>query len=406
MGEASCVLEIQNGDVGLLAKMQERISKINPLLRGEPPADEDSCIFRLPPKFKEIQGLSYVPQVVSIGPYYRGEPDLETMEELKWQYLAYLVNSTKKDLEHYLESIRPLEKKARDCYAGVIDLNSDDFLEMMVLDGCFIIQFLRFSFSVGRGERPVVEHHPLGRMHRVMLPKIYADLLLLENQIPYLVLEQLFEISMMSSGGIARPLSFIGVNVFSAILGTRYDGDMSRFYELKYLHLLDLARSIFIPPDDKELLMDICEGFPLEYRYRPVNTIPCISKLRRAGIKVKRRKKDSFLVVEFLRGEIEMPNIILNDLMCSFLVNCVAFEQCHNNSSKHFSVYALFLDCLVNTADDVEYLCDHLVIENYIETDTKAASFINNLGKGLAFDWDYIQFFNLCFLVNEYVLSE
>ncbi|XP_062166174.1 UPF0481 protein At3g47200-like [Alnus glutinosa] len=321
MGEASCVLEIQNGDVGLLAKMQERISKINPLLRGEPPADEDSCIFRLPPKFKEIQGLSYVPQLVSIGPYYRGKPDLETMEELKWQYLAYLVNSTKKDLEHYLESIRPLEKKARDCYAGVIDLNSDDFLEMMVLD---------------------------------------------------------------------------------AILGTRYDGDMSRFYELKYLHLLDLARSIFIPPDDKELLMDICEGFPLEYRYRPVNTIPCISKLRRAGIKVKRRKKDSFLVVEFLRGEIEMPNIILNDLMCSFLVNCVAFEQCHNNSSKHFSVNALFLDCLVNTADDVEYLCDHLVIENYIETDTKAASFINNLGKGLAFDWDYIQFFNLCFLVNEY----
>lgn len=96
-----------------------------------------------------------------------------------------------------------------------------------------------------------------------------------------------------------------------------------------------------------------------------------------------------------------MPIIILNELMCSFLVNSVAFEQCHNKSPKHFSVYALFLDCLVNTAGDVEYLCDHGVIENYFETDV-AASFINDLGKGLTFNWDYLEFFWLCDSVKEY----
>jgi hypothetical protein len=72
--------------------------------------------------------------------------------------------------------------------------------------------------------------------------------------------------------------------------------------------------------------------------------------------------------------------------MCSFLVNCVAFEQCHKISSNYFSIYVLFLDCLVNTAGDFEYLCDHKVIENYSETDNEAAQFINNLGKGLIFD--------------------
>jgi hypothetical protein len=155
--------------------------------------------------------------------------------------------------------------------------------------------------------------------------------------------------------------------------------------------LPDLFRFLFILPE---------EEWPLEYWYRPCDTIPYISKLRRAGIKVNPRKKDNFLIVDFQNGVIEMPTIILNDLMCTFLVNCVAFEQCYKKSSKNFSVYALFLDCLVNTAGDVEYLCDHRVIENYIENE--AANFINNLGKGLTFDLNYVDFFVLCKRVNKY----
>lgn len=176
---------------------------------------------------------------------------------------------------------------------------------------------------------------------------------------------------------------------------------MSRFNKLKCWHLLDIVRSIFIPPG-REALSCVREDYPLEFRYRPFDSMPCISKLRRAGINVKPHKKDmNFLVVEFRCGVIEMPNIILNDLMCSFLVNCVAFEQCHISSSNHFSIYALFLDYLVNTAGDVEYLCDGRVIENYIETD--AASFINNLGKALTtFECDFVDFFKLCRHVNEY----
>jgi methyltransferase-like protein len=45
--------------------------------------------------------------------------------------------------------------------------------------------------------------------------------------------------------------------------------------------------------------------------------------------------------------------------MKSFLVNCVAFEQLHNrrteqlHKTKQFTVYARFLDGLVNTTNDV-----------------------------------------------------
>jgi hypothetical protein len=116
--------------------------------------------------------------------------------------------------------------------------------------------------------------------------------------------------------------------------------------------------------------------------YRPFSPIPCVTKLRRAGIKVNRHMADSFLDVKFKNGVIEMPDINLDDSMCLLLVNCVAFEQLCN-ISKHFSIYVTLLDCLVNTAKDIDYLCDRRVIDNFLGTDTEAAQFINKLGKDL-----------------------
>jgi hypothetical protein len=53
----------------------------------------------------------------------------------------------------------------------------------------------------------------------------------------------------------------------------------------------------------------------------------------------------------FGNGVIQMPNITMDYHMKSFLVNCVAFEQLHK--TKQFTVYARFLDGLVNTTNDV-----------------------------------------------------
>ncbi|XP_062166189.1 UPF0481 protein At3g47200-like [Alnus glutinosa] len=276
------------------------------------------------------------------------------------------------------------EKKARDCYSGTIDpIESNDFLEMMVLDGCFIIQFLLFFGSRNIG-RKVLRDHPLGRMDRdrVMLQKICADLFMLENQIPYFVLELLFKFFRNPSGGRDVSLPIYAVTTFSQTLeiGSFYfeAEDISESYGAECLHLLDLVRSIFIPPDLPYRYRKERFPFTQENWYRPLRTIPRISQLPRAGIMVNPRKKDRFLVVQFVKslGVIEMPNLSLNELMCSFLVNCVAFEQSYNTHSKHLSVYALFLDWLVNTAQDVEYLCEHRVIDNYMRTMLLASSTI------------------------------
>jgi hypothetical protein len=408
--EGNLKIDIKEYEDGSLAhQMITRMSQINiPVSPSKSTVGQSPCIFKFPDRFKDKNGKSSEPQMVSIGPYHHGYIDDQMMKKLKWQCLKYLLKRNEPNLNCYIDGIRPLEIETRECYSEKIDLSTDEFLEMMVLDGCFILELLRFTYSVRWGalltkKNPDCEGHPLARMEWGILPKIYGDLLFLDNQIPLFVLEKLFEISKMTFEGTDPILSCIVVNIFSKILGIQCPKDeyYSRFREFKLLHLLHIVRLIFTP-FGFELGSDQPQEFPLQYRWRPLDTIPSISKLRRAGIKVKKREKDNFLEVKFLRGGvIEMPIIILNDLMCSFLVNCVAFEQCHSMSSKHFSVYALFLDCLVNTAGDVEYLCDHGVIENYIETDV-AASFINDLGKGLTFNCDYFPFFYLCYCVNEY----
>ncbi|KAG5556640.1 hypothetical protein RHGRI_007047 [Rhododendron griersonianum] len=146
-------------------------------------------------------------------------------------------------------------------------------------------------------------------------------------------------------------------------------------------HLLDILRSSFIPTDQEEII----------HGYLPPNhVIQCTSKLRQAGIDLKRKpgNEDSFLVVKFRHGVIEMPTVLIDDFMSCFMVNCIAFEQCQLNCTKHFTTYATLLDCLVDTGIDVEFLLDRKIVENYFGSDTELAKFINVLGKDVTIDID------------------
>jgi hypothetical protein len=379
--EASVVVTIWEVDKERLAQMEKRISDTTPQLLSIAAGRSTCCIFRVPQSLIDINGKSYQPRIVSIGPYHRGQPKLQMMEEHKWRYLRSLLSRTKEakgiTLEDYLKSIHPLEKDARECYSENIHLGTDEFLEMMVLDGCFMLELFRKVDNTKLFE----PQDPIATMAWI-LPFFYRDFLRLENQIPFFVLERLFETSKTPDEESGPSLSLLAMRFFNNIM-QRPDPVIETCHDLKGLHLLDLVRSSFIPRDE--------ESPPHEVN-TPTHIIHCVSKLRRSGIKLNPGKAESFLVVNFRRGVIDMPTITIDDFMSSFLVNCVAFEQCHNGGSKHFTTYATFLDCLVNTAKDVEYLCDRNIVENYFGTEAEVARFINNLGKDVAFD------INLCYL--------
>jgi hypothetical protein len=71
--------------------MEDRFSNSCPsTLPPETGTNEKRCIFRLPRRLKNINGKLLEPQVVALGPYHHGKPQLQIMEELKWRCLATL----------------------------------------------------------------------------------------------------------------------------------------------------------------------------------------------------------------------------------------------------------------------------------------------------------------------------
>ncbi|KAF8670789.1 hypothetical protein HU200_050461 [Digitaria exilis] len=87
---------------------------------------------------------AYEPSVLAIGPYHHGNPCLQTFQKKKWSCLSYILFLNRNvKLHNYLSKIAELETKARNCYLDEMEMDSSEFLQMLLLDGCFILVHLR-----------------------------------------------------------------------------------------------------------------------------------------------------------------------------------------------------------------------------------------------------------------------
>uniref|UniRef100_A0A2N9H0G5 Uncharacterized protein n=1 Tax=Fagus sylvatica TaxID=28930 RepID=A0A2N9H0G5_FAGSY len=97
-----------------------------------------SSIFRVPQKLRQRNENVYDPNIVSIGPFHNGTKTLAPMEKMKMWYLGSLlqrftVPPPEEALEHIVESIRSLQRSARECYADPFNLEDETFIEMLRL---------------------------------------------------------------------------------------------------------------------------------------------------------------------------------------------------------------------------------------------------------------------------------
>lgn len=229
-----------------------RIESMHKKLK-EPPrllssaAGKSTCsIFRVPQTMIDSNGRCYEPRVVSVGPYHRGKTQLKMMEEHKWRYLNALVTRTHDTksltLEDYMKTVKSVEELARECYSESIHMDSDEFNEMMVLDGCFILELFRKVSHVV----PFQQDDPLVNMAWV-LPFFTRDFLRLENQIPFFVLEALYDLTRSDNERESNvSLQSLAFEFFTNTMD-RPEQDLARFKDLKAKHLLDLVRSSLIP---------------------------------------------------------------------------------------------------------------------------------------------------------------
>ncbi|KAK4779530.1 hypothetical protein SAY87_015636 [Trapa incisa] len=398
-------------DPDRMSELEGQITEL-PTLLSRTAGRSSCCIFRVPPSLLEINPRAYQPHIVSIGPFYHGNDRFKMIQEHKWRFLGDLIDRTgtqsrprKVSIADLFQIITPMEESIRDCYSEPLKFDSRDLMEMIVLDGCFIIELF---CKVGRIV-PTEMDEPLFNMAWI-LPFLMRDLLRLENQIPYFVLKSLFDLCVgnfsiavtnidsssntnstednISSSSLAK-LAL----VFFNYMVQRPVKVLEKYYDSEGKHLLDLFRLIYVSPSQEKVPKK-----PSKF----LRLIQSAKKLHLAGVKFEPRKTESFLDIDFKDGVLKIPVLTIDDFSSSLFLNFVAYEQCYSHCSKYVTAYATFMGCLINTPGDAGLLCDHKIVENYFGTDDEVARFFNNVGKDVVFDIHRSYLSTVFEEVNEY----
>lgn len=148
-------------------------------------------IFRAPTILLRLNEKAYVPNAFSIGPFHHGHTKFQAMEAIKSKYLQGLISRSpfpEEMLRNLIMSISDVEREVHECYAKPLNYSPDEFVEILV-DVCFIIELFRKDADekLREVDDPIFN---MLRMHQFL----YHDLILLENQIPWMVLKRLFNL--------------------------------------------------------------------------------------------------------------------------------------------------------------------------------------------------------------------
>ncbi|XP_068668959.1 UPF0481 protein At3g47200-like [Aristolochia californica] len=100
---------------------------------------------RVPSYLVERNENLYRPKLVSIGPYHHNQAYLKPMEEYKVRALRKFIENSGKTLDDFKRALEDDVNKLMDSYKDLDAEGWDEckFLELMIVDGCFILEFFR-----------------------------------------------------------------------------------------------------------------------------------------------------------------------------------------------------------------------------------------------------------------------
>ncbi|MQM18746.1 hypothetical protein Taro_051741 [Colocasia esculenta] len=120
----------------LEAQLNEERQKVEAAEKARGKEVELPCIWRVHPSLRQQEGKDYEPKLVSIDPLHRDDKSLQPMEQIKLRYLNDLIGRHEDNkLSNYIEEIRKWQ------YAEEIAATPDELVKLLVLDGCFIIEY-------------------------------------------------------------------------------------------------------------------------------------------------------------------------------------------------------------------------------------------------------------------------
>lgn len=339
-----------DGTESLSARIEKKFAGLTPI-------PLECCIFKVHHQLRRVNENAYEPELLAIGPYHHGKDRLSPMEKHKLNCLQLMLKRRNESLEIYIEAMRKLEKSARRYYAESTDLTEDEFVEMLLLDGCFIIELFR-------------NKAPIFQMDW-MRSSLRRDLLLFENQLPFFVLTMLFQMTWFPTE--PSGIGYLAFDYLCPSLPFKFN-DPGSCDNIK--HLLALIHEAICPPrfagtrkSRKEIEWD--EGY---------RSIHCATELREAGIRFRKLEKRNLFDIEFDNGVMKIPQLEIHNETECLIRNLVAYEQYTKNIRSPFITdYVCFMDDLISSPRDVGLLRQRGIILNELGDDEVVSTMFNKL---------------------------
>ncbi|KAM7490256.1 hypothetical protein LguiA_033177 [Lonicera macranthoides] len=332
-------------------------TSIEKSIQGLPPIPPDCCIYKVPPKLRSLHEKAYTPQVVSIGPFHHGKKEFEVMEEHKLRYLHAFLNRANLSLEDCITEMKKWERKA--CVGG-------------------------------------------GRLIPYLPEEIFlfqTDLILLENQIPFFVLDGLFQLAFPSDQEEMLFLKF-SIDYFSNFMLIKDDDKLfnkvkvylkTTGFEVK--HFVDLLRICFLPTK--------LRARPLPDKVKHI-TIRNALDLQKAGISLKGGSGNTLLDIRYTKGVLEIPRLVVEESSEIVLTNIVVLENCLYTYDSYIRDYVFFMHMLMDTPKDAELLIQNEIIENCLGDSKAVVTLFNKVGYEVLINDSSYYFFDISEKINAY----
>ncbi|XP_021737965.1 UPF0481 protein At3g47200-like [Chenopodium quinoa] len=364
----------------MINQTQNVESSIKHKLSSIPNHFSNHSIYKVPEHIRKVNEQCYQPWIVSIGPIYYKNPSLTFSQELKLSHLQCFLeysthvngNQSCYSVAKLIDNIKEREEEARSYYEEKTSLSSNEFIEMMLVDAAFIIYY----FMCYDGNPVPLRRDPMVNKIAWMM-RVEQDLFIEDNQLPFFVLNDLYNATFGSTYGdtsfkdvICRFISntyIPGREVARTIIGREKVKEASNIK-----HLVDFLRVCCLPHKlrDQLNLEDSHIVFPSS-----------VKEIKAAGVKFIAIESESILDIEFSKGILRIPTLVIQENTEAVIRSIVFFEQCHHHYNSYFIDYLFFLDALIDTSEDVRVLVQHGIIKHCLGSNEEVANLVNQITK-------------------------
>ncbi|KAB1995830.1 hypothetical protein ERO13_D13G164700v2 [Gossypium hirsutum] len=314
-------------------------SEVEDLERGP----DQGFIYEVPRNIRQANPKAYTPLSISIGPLHYRKTNLASMAKYKVGYQVKFLqrnSGSKEPLESFWSFIERNEKKILNYYEALID--EDEFVKMIFYDALFIVELFLRNYEKEVKNSDVKDF----LLKETWSAGLRRDLILLENQIPMFVLEELYK--PYENHKLASDAS---VPSFLKLTCSYFDIPWDpQFEHIEIPHFTALQRCH----------MTKTQNPSSETKIPTLKKVYGATSLQEVGVEliVEPNQTACLLDIKFEGKKLKIPKLTVHSNTEAYLRNVMAFEMCHCPDEAYVCAYIELMNYLIPTAQDVKPLIE------------------------------------------------